>query len=511
MNERAKEDYLFHEKVVVDAAVKNINTQIIRNLSDLAYIKDTYIRSLSKNQQQHDLLSLWSLFSENQIIYHKIRFIDLAANEIYRIDHDETGSYVVYELQNKANRPFFYETIGLDENMFYISVFDLNIENNQVRLPIIPTIRVAQPVFVDQIVQGIIVLNYDAHLLLDTFESDMLISNAEHVYLLNESGEYIFNSSQHDLDWDFMFNQSRSFQSEHPEVYKEIVKNDQSTIYHEGKFYYYSHVLHFNHLNLNSQNIEIEDIKTAEDWFVVTEIDEAKIPYQAWNGFYDFLFDFNRSTLLLSFILFNALGLSLYFYFINRINTEHLVKYDYMTGAYTRLQGLKVAEERFNQMLSNHHKVTIVFADLNGLKDINDRFGHQIGDEAIHKFALAIVKNIRFKQRTYLHEFLMRKLSSSFRKYFKFREDDIFVRLGGDEFLYMCFDVADDDFNQIVQRVNQDIESQSVEDFVLSASAGVIIVTDDVEIDFETALNLADHAMYDDKMRYYKKVNKEIL
>lgn len=95
LNERAKEDYLFHEKVVVDAAVKNINTQIIRNLSDLAYIKDTYIRSLSKNQQQHDLLSLWSLFSENQIIYHKIRFIDLTANEIYRIDHDETGSYVV--------------------------------------------------------------------------------------------------------------------------------------------------------------------------------------------------------------------------------------------------------------------------------------------------------------------------------------------------------------------------------------------------------------------------------
>ncbi len=510
-NEQTKEDYLAHEKLIVDAAVKNINTQIISNLADLAFIKDTYLRSLNTDDGENDLLSDWVLFSKNKGIYHKIRFIDLRGQEIVRVDKDEETSFVSTHLEDRSSRPFFYEGIQLEEDEYYVSRFDLNLENGVVHFPIIPTIRVVQTVYDNRILKGIVVLNYDAHILIDTFISDMVISQADHFYLLNEKGDYILNTANRNFDWDFMFNSSISFKSQYPDVFKVVENNNSGYVSDNDKIYYFSHVLHFDYLTIETQYIEKSQINNHEEWYVITEVNESEIPYHSWDNFLSFLFDFKRSSLIYSFILFNGIGFILYFYFLNRINTEMLMKYDPMSGAYSRIHGLKIAEERFNMMLANNHTVTVVFGDLNGLKEINDRLGHQAGDLAIMKFSQAIINNIRFVQRTYFYEFILHRLSSKVRKYFNFREDDIFVRLGGDEFLYMCFDVNREELEKIEERVLADVAQEDIEGLKLSASTGALVVSKEMDIDFETALNLADHTMYDDKMRYYKKVNKEFL
>jgi diguanylate cyclase (GGDEF)-like protein len=84
---------------------------------------------------------------------------------------------------------------------------------------------------------------------------------------------------------------------------------------------------------------------------------------------------------------------------------------DPLTGLYDRRSG----EERLAAEISRAerfaHPLTILLLDINGLKPINDQFGHAAGDELIRRFAERLNKAIR--------------------------GSDMAVRLGGDEFLVL--------------------------------------------------------------------------
>ena len=81
---------------------------------------------------------------------------------------------------------------------------------------------------------------------------------------------------------------------------------------------------------------------------------------------------------------------------------------DPLTGLYNR----RSLEQRLAQEMSrstrNGHPLTVLALDLDGLKQVNDRFGHPAGDELIKSFAERLNKVIR--------------------------GSDLAVRLGGDEF-----------------------------------------------------------------------------
>ena len=84
---------------------------------------------------------------------------------------------------------------------------------------------------------------------------------------------------------------------------------------------------------------------------------------------------------------------------------------DQLTGLYNRRGFLSLAEEYFQSQVESK-PVTLFFADLDGLKQINDTWGHEIGDEAIRTAARLLVKN--------------------------FRAEDLVARLGGDEFVILA-------------------------------------------------------------------------
>lgn len=510
VNTKERDAYIFHEKVVIDAAVKNINSEIVSNLSDCGFIRDTYIRALTKNNQEHDLAGVWIKFADNKVIYDNIRFLDVSGKEILAINYDDKGSEIVGEekLQDKSTKAYYYEGIKLNRDEYYISALDLNNDHGVIEMPYKPIIRVAQPLYFQDELKGLIVLNYKASQVLDTFVSDMLPSHSDNYYLINHKGDYILNTENKDLEFSFMFTQKDSFATQYPEVFNVIINGHEGSFSLDGKLYYYSHVIHEENMNKVIQKINLSKIDFEEKWYVISVKDATIVPYREWNSFYDFIFDLRRNTLFISFVLFNGLALLFYTYFLNRINHEIFIKYDSMTGAYTRKHGLTIAKERFNIMHTNLHKITLVYMDLNGLKHINDHYGHQKGDEAIRKISQSILKNIRFRQRTYLHEWVLHKLSSNFRKHFSYREDDIFIRLGGDEFLYMCIDVDEINIKKIEERILHEIEKQDVDGYRLSVSAGILVVDVKMDIDFESALNLADKSMYDVKIEYYKQ-NKE--
>ncbi len=74
---------------------------------------------------------------------------------------------------------------------------------------------------------------------------------------------------------------------------------------------------------------------------------------------------------------------------------------------------------RFNESRPHHEKALVMYLDLDDFKPVNDRFGHAAGDQVLCEIG--------------------RRLSSVL------RDDDIACRIGGDEFLAVCFATWDDD------------------------------------------------------------------
>lgn len=80
--------------------------------------------------------------------YMQLRYLDDQGNEIVRVDSDGTNVKIIPKtaLQNKADRPYFSETMELAPGSLYTSPLDLNQERGQIERPFKPVIRYATPV-----------------------------------------------------------------------------------------------------------------------------------------------------------------------------------------------------------------------------------------------------------------------------------------------------------------------------------------------------------------------------
>lgn len=115
--------------------------------------------------------------------------------------------------------------------------------------------------------------------------------------------------------------------------------------------------------------------------------------------------------------------------------------------------------------------VGVVFADVNGLKTVNDNFGHEAGDELIASVAKAITK-----------------IFPEARKY----------RFGGDEFVILSFDKNKAAFDEKLERISALWKHNKY-------SASIGSVWTEQAINIEKSVAAADEKMYMDKSRYYEK------
>lgn len=118
--------------------------------------------------------------------------------------------------------------------------------------------------------------------------------------------------------------------------------------------------------------------------------------------------------------------------------------------------------------------VGVVFADVNGLKEVNDGLGHGAGDELIASVAKIITE-----------------IFPGARKY----------RFGGDEFVILDFDTTEAVFNENLKRLAGSWNDR------YSASVGSVWL--EHAGDFEKNVAVADERMYRDKNRYYEMKKKE--
>ncbi len=169
----------------------------------------------------------YQLFSNLKNIYDQIRIIDMNGQETIRINNENGNSIIVNEtqLQNKAERYYFQETLKLKKNEIYISPFDLNIEHDTIESPIKPVIRFGTPLFdSSENKVGVMVLNYLGDRLLSRFRLATM-DVAEHVMLLNNNG-YWLSHFHHHLEWGFMLDHKRRFSSDFAPEWRTVSSNE---------------------------------------------------------------------------------------------------------------------------------------------------------------------------------------------------------------------------------------------------------------------------------------------
>jgi diguanylate cyclase (GGDEF)-like protein len=176
----------------------------------------------------------------------------------------------------------------------------------------------------------------------------------------------------------------------------------------------------------------------------------------------------------------NCFGMGIGGYAINKYQKylheklQKMYQNDALTGLYNRLAFVSRYDDMLGDSANYGKKVTVFMADLNGLKKINDTFGHLAGDRAIAAVASA-----------------MRRACPP---------DAMCVRIGGDEMLALI--LGDHECDTVISDIERFLEQDSRElGFRVSASIGTYSTVFDKELDLSKIIGYADAQMYEVKRK----------
>jgi diguanylate cyclase (GGDEF)-like protein len=129
------------------------------------------------------------------------------------------------------------------------------------------------------------------------------------------------------------------------------------------------------------------------------------------------------------------------------------------------------------------HPLCLLYIDLDSLKMTNNTFGHAAGDTALTHFARILTET--------------------------FRDSDVIGRMGGDEFVVLTIDVAENSLATIQARLQNNVDLynlESVSGSLLAFSLGMIPVDLNSAITVETLISQADEMMYEHKRQKKEQV-----
>lgn len=158
---------------------------------------------------------------------------------------------------------------------------------------------------------------------------------------------------------------------------------------------------------------------------------------------------------------------------------EEMYRIDTLTGLYNR-RGFALAYQKYLESEQEHAQMTIILADLDRLKYINDTFGHKEGDFAIRAVA----------------ETLQRACPKG----------SLLNRFGGDEMLAVCpGKIEPEEVRKAFSTSFREFNKKSGKPYEISASIGVYITEENAVLNFEELIEKSDHLMYEEKERHRQK------
>jgi len=138
---------------------------------------------------------------------------------------------------------------------------------------------------------------------------------------------------------------------------------------------------------------------------------------------------------------------------------------DKLTNAYNRVFLGEYLQNALEKAKRYDEKYVLIFIDIDGFKNINDKYGHNYGDTCLVFFAETIFDSIR--------------------------KSDILARYGGDEFLIVLNEASLEEAKKIIERISNEVTKSH---FNLSISYGLLDL--DKKLSIEENLNKVDKLMY---------------
>jgi diguanylate cyclase (GGDEF)-like protein/PAS domain S-box-containing protein len=157
---------------------------------------------------------------------------------------------------------------------------------------------------------------------------------------------------------------------------------------------------------------------------------------------------------------------------------EYIAHYDTLTGLPNRVLFDDRLQRGMAQARRRSQQLALAYIDLDGFKAVNDRHGHQVGDQ--------LLMTVAARMKTTL------------------REGDTISRLGGDEFVAVLIDLPDAEScllltQRLLAAVAQPVLVAGCE-LKVSASIGLTLFPQPDDVDAEQLLRQADLAMYQAKL-----------
>lgn len=416
-------------------------------------------------------LKQWLVVSN---IYDQIRIIDNSGMEIIRVNYNQGSPFIVAEesLQDKSGRYYFENSIILDDNQVYMSPLDLNIENNEIEIvdgKYKPMIRFATPINdLNGVKAGVLIINYLAE---NIFESlnELDLSEYSSFEVVNEDGYYL-DAIDDSIEFGFMFDDGEEnvVGTFHDFGILEVAKDTVSLDSHDDELYTIVALSENALSEAITENVgsDISVLAESGDIIMFGEIDYTNISqYKTLKTSYTVI---AFLSVFVAFLIAKVDDISIAAKEERIKLLEYSNKHDVLTGIPNRASIFETIEYK----LSRGYDLTVMFIDFDGFKNINDSFGHDVGD-------LALKEGVN-------------RLRNSIRK------DDVISRVGGDEFIVLLNNLAIEDVvkriaKKMIQSFDLPFEFGDIKT-KMGVSIGIAINKDSKDV--EEVIKRADEAMY---------------
>lgn len=492
-----EEQLLAQEEISVASAVQMFQKEMYEQLHMLDLISQTqelkeYI-SEGKAQQQLRLEAMLKNISTSFHRFDQIRVLDNAGQEKIRVNLVDGKAQLVpkAELQNKAQRYYFKATQSMPLGQIYISAMDLNIEQEVLELPYKPTLRFATALKdANGDPAGVLVINYLAKDMLQRFRLLMSQRVDQQGMLLDSKGYWLSNHKRSN-EWGADLDQpDHNFAQFYPAVWPKIVASKSGMLKtKEGIFRYQSiEPLNFTdnqpaHFRTEHNPLVSVESYANTDWKLVVFLPQKVIDARS------FLHHSLGRTLLILFVLLIA-GLAFLAAYLSVLRQQRRLKdqrsrklleqyasIDALTGISNRRYFYAQGEIELKRALRHKTALAALMVDADHFKNINDTYGHAIGDVVLQELSKVITDALR--------------------------EIDLIGRIGGEEFAVLLPNTALVQALEVAERLRLKIGEHKVQlpdqgSISFTVSIGLAMLTPQEE-QLSDLLQKADFALYQAK------------
>lgn len=263
--------------------------------------------------------------------------------------------------------------------------------------------------------------------------------------------------------------------------------------------------------DLKAQVLNVKDIRTIEDGAKIIEEDESfnllhkkEVFYKVFRlegdkGFVVWQTEANlfepirrsvKSIIWISLLALLVYSLGIHLFIVRYAETELSVSFDNLklamtkantdslTGVYSRGHGEELLDLVFKKYQAGEISPVVMLVDVDSLKQINDKYGHSVGDLVIRAIARALTNAIR--------------------------RDDMVIRWGGDEFIVVFPDLSKENSKLLGDKLLKSVSDLSIgagsEEIRPTISIGISYFLDK-DNNLMSAINRADQAMYHAKSK----------